>query len=314
MPLHPDAEPFVALMREYFPDLGGAITDAAQARALMAESAVDRPGQPVAKVEDRLIPGPPGVQIPVRIYWPSVGGDALPVVVYFHGGGWVLGDLESHDGVARALANSTEAIVIAVHYRLAPEHRYPAAAEDCDAATRWAAEHAAELGGDPTRLAVAGDSAGGNLAAVTALRAVEQGGPRLTFQLLIYPVTDHDFNTESYLDSGPESMLTRGHMMWFWDQYVPEVADRDQPHAAPLRAANLAGLPPAHVLTVGCDPLRTEGQRYAERLQEAGVPTTTQHCPGLFHGFVGGADQIPVAAEAMAEVHSVLREALKPRP
>ncbi|MCI2417615.1 alpha/beta hydrolase [Saccharopolyspora sp. K220] len=314
MPLHPDAEPFVALMQEHFPDLGGAVTDAAEARTLMADGAADRPRPPVAKVADRRIPGPPGVEIPVRIYWPSVDGDPLPVVVFFHGGGWVLGDLESHDGTARALANGSGAIVIAVHYRLAPEHRYPAAAEDCYAATRWAAEHAAELGGDPTRLAVAGDSAGGNLAAVTALLAAERGGPQLTFQLLIYPVTDHDFTNESYLDSAPDCLLTKGHMVWFWDQYVPDVADRNQPYASPLRAEDLAGLPPAHVLTVGRDPLRTEGQRYAERLQEAGVPTTVQHCPGLFHGFAGGADEIPVAAEAMAEVHKVLREALKAHP
>jgi acetyl esterase len=310
MPLHPDAEPFVALMQEFFPDLGGAVTDAAVARRMMAEGTADRPRPAVAKVEDRLIPGPPGVEVPVRIYWPGDGGEPRPVIVYFHGGGWVLGDLETHDGPVRSMANGTGAIVVAVHYRLAPEHRYPAAVEDAYAATRWAAEHATELGGDPTRLAVAGDSAGGNLAAVTALRAVE-GGPDIAFQLLIYPVTDHDFTTESYVDSGPDCLLTRQHMEWFWDQYVPDVADRDHPQASPLRAAEFAGLPPAHVLTAGRDPLRTEGQLYAERLQAAGVPTTVQHCPGLFHGFAGSADLLPVAGEAMAEVHDVLREALK---
>lgn len=311
MSLHPDAEPFVALMQEYFPDLGGAVTDAAQARAMMSEGTAARPRQPVAKVEDRLIPGPPGVQIPVRIYWPRASGEPMPVVVYFHGGGWVLGDLESHDGVARSMANGTGAIVIAVHYRLAPENRYPAAADDAYAATQWASDHAAELGGDPARLAVAGDSAGGNLAAVTSLRANENGGPDIAFQVLVYPVTDHDFTTESYVDSGPDCLIMTSHMMWFWDQYAPNAADRDHPHASPLRAADLAGLPPAHVLTAGRDPLRTEGQRYAKRLQDAGVPTSIQHCPGLFHGFTGGADLLPPAGKAMAEVHRVLREALK---
>ncbi|MEV0056383.1 alpha/beta hydrolase [Saccharopolyspora shandongensis] len=312
MPLHPDAEPFVALMQEYFPDLGGAVTDADEARAMLNAGAAERPRQPVAKVEDRLVPGPPGVEIPVRIYWPRVDGEPLPVVVYFHGGGWVLGDLESHDGVSRAMANGVGAIVIAVHYRLAPEHRYPAAADDAYAATRWAAEHAAELGGDPARLAVAGDSAGGNLAAVTALRARETGGPDISFQLLVYPVTDHDFTTESYVDSGPDCLLTTQHMKWFWDQYAPDTADRDHPHVSPLRATDLAGLPPAHVLTAGRDPLCTEGQRYAERLKAAGVPTSVQHCPGLFHGFAGGADLLPIAGDAMAEVHRALRKALVP--
>ncbi|MDI2032246.1 alpha/beta hydrolase [Saccharopolyspora sp. TS4A08] len=309
MPLHPEAEPFVARAREQFPDLGGEVTDAATARRLSAARSSRRPRPEVERTEDRLIPGSYGVEVPVRIHWPSTA-TALPMIVYFHGGGWVLGDLDSHDGLARTMANAAEAIVISVDYRLAPEHRYPAAVEDAYSATVWAAEHAAELGGDATRLVVAGDSAGGNLAAVTALQCQERGTPDLAFQLLIYPITDHDFTTESYVDSSLDCMLTKQHMMWFWDEYAPDLEVRDHPHASPLRADDLTGLPPAHVLTVGMDPLRTEGRRYAERLKEAGVPTSTQHCPGLFHGFAPDSEQIPVAAEAMRELFAVLRAAL----
>ncbi|MFC7340070.1 alpha/beta hydrolase [Saccharopolyspora griseoalba] len=312
MPLHPDAEPFVAQIREFFPDVGGRVTDAATARRIQAQGAVERPRQEVAAVEDHEIPGSAGVRVPIRVYRPAGRTAAsLPVVVYFHGGGWVLGDLDTHDGVARAMANGVGAIVVSVGYRLAPEHRYPAAVEDAYSATVWAAEHAASLGGDPARLAVAGDSAGGNLAAVTALLCVERGTPQLRFQLLVYPVTDHDFDTRSYLESTEECLLTRQHMMWFWDQYAPDRELRDHPHASPLRADDLTGLPPAHVLTVGMDPLLDEGRKYAERLREAGVPTSTQHCEGLFHGFVGGAELLPVAGEAMSEAHAVLRAALE---
>ncbi|MEB3369100.1 alpha/beta hydrolase [Saccharopolyspora mangrovi] len=309
MPLHPEAEPFVAQIRELAPDLGGEVTDAATARRLSAARARQRPAPEVERVDERLIPGSYGVEVPVRIYWPS--SDAgLPLIVHFHGGGWVIGDLDSHDGLARSMANATRSIVISVDYRLAPEHRYPAAVEDAYSATVWAAAHADELGGDASRLAVAGDSAGGNLAAVTALQCQERGTPDLAFQMLLYPVTDHDFTTQSYVDSGPDCLLTKQHMMWFWDEYAPDLEVRDHPHASPLRADDLTGLPPAHVLTAGMDPLRCEGQRYAARLKEAGVPTSTQHCPGLFHGFAPDAERIPVAAEAMRELYAVLRAAL----
>ncbi|TWG07391.1 alpha/beta hydrolase [Saccharopolyspora dendranthemae] len=309
MPLHPEAEPFVAQTRETFPDLGGEITDAATARRISSARSDGRPRGEVERVEDRHIPGSYGVQVPVRLYWPS-DRTGLPVLVYFHGGGWVLGDLESHDGLARTLANAVGAIVISVDYRLAPEHRYPAAVEDAYSATVWAAAHAEEIGGDASRLAVVGDSAGGNLAAVTCLQAQERGTPDIAFQLLLYPVTDHDFTTRSYLDSGPDCLLTKQHMMWFWDEYAPDLEVRDHPHASPLRADDLTGLPPAHVLTAGMDPLCSEGRDYAARLKQAGVPTSTQHLPGLFHGFAPEAERIPVAAEAMREAFAVLRTAL----
>ncbi|RRO19868.1 alpha/beta hydrolase [Saccharopolyspora rhizosphaerae] len=309
MPLHPEAESFVAQIRELAPDLGGELADAATARRSASARGRQRPRPDVQRVEERLIPGSYGVDVPVRIYWPSteVG---VPVVVYFHGGGWVVGDLETHDSFARSMANGTGAVVISVDYRLAPEHRYPAAVEDAYSATVWAAAHAEELGGDASRLAVAGDSAGGNLATVTALQCQERGTPDLAFQLLLYPVTDHDFSTPSYVDSGPDCLLTKQDMMWFWDEYAPDLEVRDHPHASPLRADDLTGLPPAHVLTSGRDPLRSEGQRYAERLAEAGVPTSTQHCQGLFHGFAPDAERMPVAAAAMREVYAVVRAAL----
>ncbi|GAA4883094.1 alpha/beta hydrolase [Saccharopolyspora cebuensis] len=313
MPLHPDAEPIAALLREALPKPGAATLEPEEVRAALRAGAADRPRQEVKRVEDLRIPGPAGNEIPVRIYWPDVPGAALPVVVYFHGGGWVLGDLETHDGAARALANAAAAIVLSVDYRLAPEHRFPAAVEDAYAATQWAAEHAAELDGDPSRLAVAGDSAGGNLAAVVAQLAARDSGPDLAFQLLIYPVTDHDFGTESYLDSADDCVLTAEHMVWFWDHYAPDVADRDDPVASPLRAPDLAGLPPAHVVVAERDPLCSEGLRYAQRLRQAGVPTTVQHCPGLFHGFLGAVDALEPAAAAVDAAHRALADALAER-
>lgn len=309
MPLHPDAAPWVEQARAGFPDLGGSVTDAPRARELVAAAAREPVRAPLARVEDRLVPGADGGKLPARIYWPrDRPGQAL--VVYFHGGGWVLGGLDGHDATARALASGAGTIVVSVDYRLAPEHRFPAAAEDAYAATAWAAENAVELGGDPERLAVAGDSAGGNLAAVAALLAVERGGPEPAFQLLVYPVTDHDFDTESYADSDVDCLLTRQHMIWFWEQYAPDPAQRDDPRASPLRARDLSGLPPAHVVTAGRDPLRTEGRRYAERLRAAGVPTSTQHCPGLPHGFARFVDDLPLAKRAMAQAHAVVAAAL----
>ncbi|GAA2775793.1 alpha/beta hydrolase [Saccharopolyspora taberi] len=309
MPLHPDAERLLSAMRERIPDLGGAVVDAAQARALFAELAPEHQPVPVHRVEERGIPGPGGA-LPVRVYWPAVSEAEPPVVVYFHGGGWVLGGLDSHDLHARNLTNGARAIVVSVDYRLAPEHPFPAPVEDACAALAWAAEHAAELGGDPARIAVAGDSAGGNLATAAALIAARQGAPRPVFQLLVYPVTDHDFTTESYVDDDGRGMLAPAHMRWFWDLYAPDAADRDDPRASPLRAPDLAGLPPAHVVVAECDPLRTEGERYAERLRLAGVRTSLQHCAGAFHGFAGFTDVLPFAAEAMAEAYSATARAL----
>ncbi len=265
------------------------------------------PGEPVAKVEDRAIPGPGG-DIPVRVYTPE-GNAPFPILVYFHGGGWVLGNIASHDNTARLLTNRAGCIVVSVDYRLAPEHKFPAAAEDCYAATKWVADHAAELGGDPERIAVGGDSAGGNLAAVVSLMARDRGGPKLVFQLLIYPVTDYDLDRPSYQENAEGYLLTKDWMVWFWNHYLPSAEYAHHPHASPFRAEDLRGLPPALVLTAEFDPLRDEGEAYAERLREAGVPVTCTRYDGLIHGFFGMSAVIDRARDAVDQAATALREA-----
>jgi len=256
----------------------------AQARELIL-GMVALAGEPesVARIENRTVPGSAG-QIPVRIYTP-VGTAPFPVLVYFHGGGWVIGNLDTHDGICRSLANRVGCLVVSVDYRLAPEHRFPAAPEDCYAATRWLAEHAGSLGGDKGRIAVGGDSAGGNLAAVVALMARDRGGPKLAFQLLVYPATDTDFETRSYRENSEGYFLSRADMVWFWNHYAPRDEDRRNPYAAPLRAASLRGLPPALVITAEFDPLCDDGNAYAARLREDGVPVRLSQQDGLIHGF-----------------------------
>jgi len=258
---------------------------AAEMREQMEARKIPAPVEPVmARTEDRTVPGADGFEIPIRIYWPTESSAARPVVVFFHGGGWVIGGIESHDATVRSLAAATDMVWVSVDYRLAPESRFPTAAEDCYAATEWVARNAASIGADASRLAVAGDSAGGNLAAVVALVARDRPGPDIVFQLLIYPVTDFDTTTKSMLDNGDDYFLTRDSMEFFYDQYVDE-ADRADPLAAPLRAESLAGLPPALVITAEYDPLRDEGNAYAQRLQASGVPTTLSCYGGMIHGF-----------------------------
>ncbi|MFB4317658.1 alpha/beta hydrolase [Actinomadura sp. 21ATH] len=285
-----------------FPALGETVLDAAEARAVLAAAPVpDVPRTPVARVEDRA-----AGDVPVRIYWPDAPAPA-PVVVFFHGGGFVLCDLDSHDGLARDLCAGAGAIVVSVDYRRAPEHRHPAAADDAYAAAAWAHAHAAELGGDPGRLAVAGDSAGGALAALTALRARDGGGPPLRHQLLVYPVTDAAMDTASYRDHAADGFLTAKAMAWYWEQYLGGADGRD---ASPLRAADLSGLPPACVITAEHDPLRDEGEAYAERLAAAGVPVEARRFPGTFHGFAGVTHVLPAAREAVALAAAALRRNL----
>jgi acetyl esterase len=263
----------------------------------------------VAAVKDLEVPGPAG-QVPVRVYRPSEQPD-LPVLVYFHGGGWAICSIETHDVTCRELANGAGCVVVSVGYRLAPEHRFPAAPEDCYAALGWAARHAASLGGDPGRIAVGGDSAGGNLAAVVALLARERGGPRLRHQLLVYPVTDHAFDTSSYRENAEGPLLTQEMMRGFWDLYLAREEDGRHPHASPLRAQDLSGLPPAHVITAEYDPLRDEGEAYARRLAAAGVPVVQRRYDGMIHGFFGFTAMIDRAGEAVAEAARELRRAFE---
>ncbi len=241
-------------------------------------------GPAVARVEDRKIPGP-AVDIPVRIYWPE-GPGPFPLLVWFHGGGWVLGDLDTADSTCRSLTVKSGSVVVSVDYRLAPENPYPAGVEDAWAATRWIAAQAEELGGDPGRIAVGGDSAGGNLAAVTAIQALRAGGPRLCYQLLIYPVTDGSMSHPSYRENGEGYQLTADAMEWFYQLYLGE-GDRRDPCVSPLHAAasDLVGLPPALLVTAEFDPLRDEGEAYGRRLEGAGVPVRLSRYDGQIHGF-----------------------------
>lgn len=278
----------------------------ARARGGSVSVAPALPPEPVAEVRELIIDTLP--PIPARLYRPRSG--TLPLLVYFHGGGWVVGSVAVSDPFCRALANASGCAVVSVDYRLAPEDRYPAAADDAYAATRWSADHAADLGIDASRIAVGGSSAGGNLAAVAALMARERGTPKLAFQLLHVPVTDHDFDTPSYRSNGSGFGLTRGGMRWFWDNYVPDPKLRDEPYASPLRAKDLSGLPPAHVVTAEFDPLRDEGKAYAARLREAGVATTYVEYPGMVHGFTGMATTIPMGRTGIDDMSAALRNAL----
>jgi acetyl esterase len=305
MPLDPKAKAFLDTFAN-MPALNElSVTDARAGLAAMA--AMNPTVDDIATVENRMIPGPAG-EIPVRIYRPA-SGSPLPVLTYFHGGGWVVGDLESHDNVCRALARRTPAVVVSVDYRLAPEHKFPAAAEDCYAATRWSAEHAAALGGDPTRLSIGGDSAGGNLSAVVALMARDRKGPALRHQLLVYPVTDARCDSPSYTENREGYFLTETMMKWFWNHYLPKPADGANPLASPMRAASLDGLPPALVITAEFDPLRDEGEAYGARLQEAGIATTVTRYNGVVHGFFAMTTVFNQAGPALDQAAAAIRSA-----
>jgi acetyl esterase len=273
--------------------------------ALLA--AIAGPAEEPVPTDDRSVPGPAG-DIPVRIYRPRAD-EALPVVVYFHGGGFVIGDIATHDTTCQRLAAGVRAVVVSVDYRLAPEHHFPAAVVDCEAATAWVSAHASELGGDAARLAVAGDSAGGNLSAVVARRARDAGGPPIAFQLLVYPATDMTCALPSHAENGTGYLLDSDAIGWFLDNYLTG-ADRRQPDASPLFVDDLSGLPPAFVLTAEFDPLRDEGEAYAERMRQAGVPVETSRYDGMIHGFYGLDSIFDSAKKATAETVSALRDAL----
>jgi len=262
---------------------------------------------PVAALQDRSIPGPAGAMA-VRIYTPA-GAGPHPVVVFFHGSGFVLLDLDTHDDLCRRLCSGAGAIVVSVDYRLAPEHPFPAAPDDCLAATCWVAHHAAALGGDPARIAVAGDSAGGCLAAVTALRIRDEGGPALCGQLLWYPVTDYpSVAGDSYRAYGAGYGLTEAGMRWFWQQYLPDASLAGHALVSPLRMDTPAGLPAACVLVPEFDVLRDEGEAYADRLSRGGVAACTRRYRGMNHGFLKYAGMLEAADAAIADACQWLRE------
>jgi acetyl esterase/lipase len=306
MPLDPQAQAFLA----QFPPMPDFEAIPLPLLRQGFEQSALSPGEPeaVAHVENLRLPGPDG-EIPVRLYRPD-SKSALPGLVYFHGGGFVLCNLESHDGVCRSLANAAGCAVVSVDYRLAPEHRFPAAPEDCYAATRFVAERGRELGIDAARIAVGGDSAGGNLTAVVSQMARDRRGPRLRFQLLVYPVTDASFDTPSYRENAEGYFLTTNMMKWFWGKYLADPGDAANPYASPLRAKDLTGLPPGLCITAEFDPLRDEGEAYAARLRQAGVEVTATRYDGMFHGFFGMGALLDKGKKAVAQAADALKKAL----
>ena len=304
-------DPQIAAILEALTSQGSPDWSTMNAEVLRAASKMPPPEtpQPVGAVRDISIPGVVG-DIPLRLYQPTGTVEGLPLLVYFHGGGFVIGDLDSHDNLCRAFCQALPAVVVSVDYRLAPEHRFPAAVEDALAATRWAANEAVALGADPARLLAGGDSAGGNLAAVACQIARDSGGPEITHQILLYPVCDTDLGRDSYQHLGQGYFLETPMMQWFWDQYLPEAGLRKDPRAAPLRAANLSRLPAATVITAGYDPLNEEGNLYASALHEAGVNVHHREVPGVIHGFMSFIGVAEVADQALAEVVAAVQRSL----
>ena len=306
MPVDPQAQTLLdQLAAVGGPGLHELEPDAAR-QMYTAFAALGGQGDDVGSVEDRAVPGPAG-DIPIRVYTPSAGATPFPVVVYFHGGGFVIGNRDTHDAVCREVTNAAMAVVVSVDYRLAPEHPFPAAPEDCYAATRWVYEHAAELNADPDRLAVAGDSAGGNLAAVVCLMARDGGGPPITAQMLVYPATELSMSHPSIEENGVGYLLTADDMRWFMSHYQPDV---DDPRASPLNAKSLEHLPPALVITGEYDPLRDEGEAYAERLRAAGVPVVLSRYDGMIHGFFQLGFLMDAGTKAVDEAARALGTAL----
>ena len=267
--------------------------------------------EPVGSVRDFRIPGPEE-DVPVRVYAPE-GEGPFPVLVYYHGGGWVVGSLDGVDSLCRALTEAADCMVVSVDYRLAPEHPFPAPVEDAYAAFRWVADTVDAVGGDPDRVAVGGDSAGGNLAAAVSLLARDRGGPTPDYQLLVYPATDPALATDSYAENAEGYFLTRDDMAWFWDHYLASDVDAANPYAAPLRARDLSGLPPATVVTAGFDVLRDEGVAYAERLAADGVDVDHRHYERMIHGFTTKLvdPEFPQAREVVDAAGDALRDAFE---
>ena len=280
-------------------------------RQMEARTGAMAPPAAVAGVEEYRIAGP-AEPLRLRTYTPKADSP-YPLVVFFHGSGFVLCSLDTHDGMCRNLCAGADCVVVSVGYRLAPEHKFPAGLDDCVAATRWAIAHAREFGADPARTVIAGDSAGGNLAAATALRLRDENGPALRGQLLIYPVTDyHTPGTPSFAENAEGYGLTRDTMKWFGGHYLTDAAEAANPYAAPLRAPDLRGLPPALVQTAEYDPLRDEGELYAARLRETGVPVVLSRWAAMNHGFLFWVGVVDRAAEAMAEAAAWLRGVTAP--
>jgi acetyl esterase len=281
---------------------------AAEARARVSENRAPLTGtmEALRSVENLRIPGPSG-EIPIRVYTPEEGGNGVGVV-YFHGGGWVVCDLDTHDVPCSGIAHRSGAVVVSIDYRRAPEHKFPAAVDDSYAALLWVAANTSRLGIDPNKICVCGDSAGGNLATVSAIKSRDENGPKLAFQALVYPVTDlSSFETGSYDEFAEDHYLTRSLMEWFRNHYLADPGDARNPHASPLLARDLGGLPPALVITAECDPLRDEGEAYAKRLRDAGVEVTLKRYDGMIHPFFSLAGALAQAGEAYRQIADAIQ-------
>jgi acetyl esterase len=310
MPIDPAARALIDALEKSFPVLDPTISGTEMRRRVEAAAAqvVAPVGEPeaVGEVINRTVPGPAG-DIPVRIYRPAVpGGQPVPIAAFFHGGGFVLCDLDSHDDICRAICNGGPAVVVAVDYRRAPESRYPAAVDDCYAVTQWASENATALGGNPAQLAVIGDSAGGNLAAAVALMARDRGAPRVAHQVLIYPMLDWNGDSVSHRETGDAYYLKHEEVMYYWGQYLADPSQGREPYASPSFAADFAGLAPALIATAEFDPLRDEGEAYADSLAAAGVSVTKHRYDGMFHSFFSFIGGLPAATELRDEVAAFL--------
>ncbi|HEY4262076.1 MAG TPA: alpha/beta hydrolase [Schlesneria sp.] len=309
MPLHPQAAKFLNLLSLLKnPSMESLPLDVTR-RALILGSAVKLAPAKLARVETRSILGPDGDELQVRIYWP-IGTAPSAACLYFHGGGWVLNNIDTHDDLVQRLAQASGCVFISVDYRLAPEHKYPAAVEDAYVALNWVVQNASDLQIDPARVAVSGDSAGGNIAAALCLMARDRGGPAIAFQALIYPITDCDFDRPSYRDNADGYFLTTSQMQWFWNHYVQSPEQMREPYASPLRAESLQGLPPALILTAEFDPLRDEGEAYAIALSAAGAATELVQYDGMIHAFIKRVDQFDTAVEAINLIGDRLKSQL----
>lgn len=311
MPLHPQAKAIVenlaAAGGKPIEQMTPAEVRAERAQTAAARAAMAAPFQEVARAEDRTVPGQ-GDPIPVRVYWPTEDR-RLPVLIYFHGGGWMFGNIEAVDRTCRTLAVGGRCVVVNVDYRLAPEHKFPAAAEDAYAVAEYVARHPEEFACDPSRIAVGGDSAGGNLAAVACLMARDRGGPPLAFQLLVYPLTDYDDNRPSMEEFAEGPLLTRAGIHYFWKHYVSSAEEGRHPYASPMNAASLEKLPPALVIDAECDPLRDQGEAYARRLAESGVPVTLKRYEGAMHVFFQMGGALDTGRAALADAAAALQQA-----
>ena len=310
MALDPQAQAFLAQIAALGAPPTEAMTPAEGRVAARAYAGLGGEPEDVASVEHRFVPGPTA-DLPVRIYRPAGAGDGpLPGLVYLHGSGWVLINIEICDSTSRAMANRTGCVVVAVNYQKAPEHKFPIPFDDCYAATTWVFDNADELGVDRARIGISGDSAGGNLAAAVALKARDEDGPRIAHQLLVYPAVRYGWDTPSYIENAEGNLLQRASMEYFWTHYVRSPTDGAHPYCSPLLASDHAGLPPAFIVTAGFDPLRDDGAMYAEKLRAAGVPVKLHNYEGMIHGFLWMSGIFDQSRALLDEIGEEVRAAL----